>query len=271
MTNFIDTHAHLAFSDFDADREEVIAGAAKEGVMPIICVSASIDEAKKAVAIASSHPGVFAAVGLHPQNVRPQEGGSLGEQLKQLENLASHPKVVAIGEFGFDLSPTLPPEADRSLAEQEELFAAQMSLAEKLNKPVIIHTRQAREITLARLTVAAKRFPLRGVVHCFTEDWEYAQSILDLGLLISFTGILTFPKSLPLWEVAKQVPWEKIMLETDCPFLAPQPVRGQRNEPKYVRMVAEKVAEIKGVSLEDVASITSKNALKLFNIPSAIS
>lgn len=267
MTHLIDTHAHLAFPDFNADREEVIAGAAKEGVMPIICVSASIDEAKKAVAIASSHPGVFAAVGLHPQNVRPEEGGSSADRLRELEALAARPKVVAIGEFGFDLSPAPPPEADRPLAEQEKLFATQMALARKLNKPVIIHTRQAREITLARLTVAANRFPLRGVVHCFTEDWEYAQSILDLGLLISFTGILTFPKSFPLWEVAKNVPLEKIMLETDCPFLAPQSVRGQRNEPKYVKMVAETVAELRGIGLEEVASKTTHNACQLFGVP----
>lgn len=271
MISLVDTHAHLAFPDFDADREEVIAGATKEGVTSIVCVSASIDEAKKAVAIASSHPGIFAAVGLHPQNVRPQEGGSLEGQLKEVEKLASQPKVVAIGEFGFDLSSALPSETDRPLEEQERLFAAQIDLAQKVDKPVIIHTRQASQLTLEKLAAAARKFPLRGVVHCFTEDWDYAQRILDLGLFISFTGILTFPKATKLWEVAKKVPLGKIMLETDCPFLAPQPVRGQRNEPKYVKMVAEKMAEIKGVSLEDVASITSKNALKLFNISSAIS
>ncbi len=267
MINLIDTHAHLAFSDFDADREEVIAGAAEEGVTPIVCVSASIDEAKKAVEIASAHPGVFAAVGLHPQNVRPEEGDSLREQLRELEALAARPRVVAIGEFGFDLSPTLPPEADRSLAEQEALFAGQIALARKLGKPVIIHTRQAKELTLKKLTAAAKNSPLRGVVHCFTEDWYLAQKILDLGLLISFTGILTFPKAAQLWEVAKRVPLEKIMLETDCPFLAPQLVRGQRNEPKYVTIAAEKLAELKGLSLAEVASTTTSNAQRLFNLP----
>jgi len=259
----VDTHAHLAFPNFDPDREEVIHQAQEAGVSRIICVSASLEEAAKACQIAASYPQVWASVGLHPQEVRPKEsqGMSLDQQLAELETLAHHSRVVAIGETGFDFSPPPPGERARNFEEQDCLFRAQIKLAQKLKLPVIIHSRQARAETLKLLKEAG---PPNGVVHCFSEEWEFAQAILDLGLLISFTGIVTYPKAEPVQDVARRLPLEQMMLETDCPFLAPQPVRGQRNEPKYVKMIAEKVAELQGKSLEAVASATTKSCQQLF-------
>ncbi len=267
----IDTHAHLAFPDYESDLDRVIANAASEGVTGIICVSASLKEAHQATQIAERYPNVWASVGLHPQNVRPDEaeGKDLKTQIKELENLLSQPKVVAIGETGLDFSPPPPGEGQRSVEEQTILFKKQLELALKYNLPVIIHSRKAKEETLAILD----EYPthsLKGVAHCFSEDWTFAQEILKRGLQISFTGIITFPKATEVQQVAARLPLDKIMVETDCPFLAPQPVRGQRNEPKYVKMIAEKIAELQGKSFEEIALATTANAQSLFCLKDGI-
>ncbi len=255
----IDTHAHLNFPDYDKDLDGVVGRAIEAGVKKIICVSSNTTDSQKAVEIAKKYPGVvFAAVGIHPQQTDPENKNPLEKQIEKLAKLAKEKQVVAIGECGLDLSPAPPPEKDRTQDQQRFLFENQIKIAKELGLPLLIHSRKALEQTVETL----KKFKsLKGVFHCYAGGKKGIKKVLGLGFYFGVDGNLTYDEGLQ--NVFRQIPLEKIVLETDCPFLAPFPFRGQRNEPAYVKIIAKKLAEIKNVPFEKVTKITTKNALEL--------
>ena len=249
-----DTHAHLDFPQFDSDREEAIERALAAGVGIIINVGADLASSRRAVALAEAHPQIYAAVGVHPHDAK-----TLTEEvLTELRELARHPQVVAIGEIGLDFYRDLSP---RDV--QRQAFERQLALARELDKPVIIHDREAH----AEVMDTLRRWQgLRGVLHCFSGGLEMARRAVELGFYISIAGPVTFKNARRLPEIVRQLPLERLLIETDCPYLAPHPHRGERNEPAYVRLVAEAVAEIKGLPLEEVARVTTANTQTLFGL-----
>ncbi len=262
----IDTHAHLDFASFDADREAVIERARQAGVEKIVNITSYAKDFDKVKQIAASHDNIWHAAGIHPHDTAQLKDP---KWLARVKTLAIGPKAVAIGEIGLDYfkMPPLPAEprqrrGENTKEEQKQLFQSQLTIAQELKLPVILHIRDAYDDVYEMV----KSLKLRGVVHCYSGTVEWAKRFLELGFMISFTGIITFPKTAILSEVIKAVPLERIMVETDCPFLAPQRIRGQRCEPAYVKDVAEKIAEIKGISFEDVTRATTKNAEKFFNV-----
>jgi len=286
----IDTHANVNFNAYSEDSEEVIGRALKNNIW-LINVGSQWSTSCRAVGLAEkfSH-GVFAAIGLHPIHLKEQK---VKEEIDALEDfefetrpenfnyeeykkLALNPKVVAIGEVGLDYYhlPKKNREAERE--KQKENFIKHLELAKELDKPVIIHCREAHNDAIEILKEFYKIHPspplkkegekrtIRGVVHSFSGRWSQAEEYFKLGFLIGFNGLLTFARDYD--KVIKNAPLERILIETDCPYLTPEPHRGKRNEPGYVKYVAEKIAEIKEVSFEEVAQITTKNAKKLFGI-----
>jgi TatD DNase family protein len=259
----IDTHAHLNFKAFDRDYKQVIQRAFAAGVVSIINVGSDLKTSPKAISIAEEYKkGVYAAVSIHPIHVG--EIRDLRVEIEKLRKLAYNSKVVAIGETGLDYFKLKIKNEKLKIEKQKELFKAQLKLAKELNLPVIIHSRDAYEDTLGILTEEGKG--LKGVIHCFLGNLQQAEQFLNLGFYISFIGMITFPKKEEVHEAIYGIPLHKIMVETDCPFAAPLPYRGQRNEPAYVVEVAKKIAEIKGVSFEEIAKATTENAKKLFKI-----
>ncbi len=257
----IDTHAHLNFKAFNKDYNQVIQNAFDNNVKDIINIGSDIKTSKKAVSIAEEYDeGIYASVSVHPIHVDEIE--DVKTTVDQLKELAQNPKIVSIGETGLDYFHNKNTKKD-----QKELFIALLNLASELNLPVIIHSRDAHKNTLEILKKESnKQKAISGVVHCFSGSLEQAQEILDLGFLISFTGNITYSNNENLQEVVKNIPLDKIMTETDCPFLAPQKYRGKRNEPSYIIEIAKKIAEIKEISFKEVSKITSNNAKKLFKI-----
>jgi len=253
----IDTHAHIEMKEFDLDREEVIKRAKEAGVGYLISVGANLSGSRKAVELSERYENVYASVGIHPHDVKDIDETTI----TALRELAKSKKVVAIGEIGLDYFKEWSPKEL-----QVTRFRELLSLAKELNKPVIIHDRDAHEDTLRILKEEGVK---KGVVHCFSGDAEFAKEILRLGFYISFTGVITFPKAEDARKVVEQVPIERMLVETDCPYLAPVPHRGKRNEPAFVREVAKTIAEVKGLSLEDVARITTLNVKELFGIDGA--
>ena len=258
--DLIDTHAHLDFARFKRDREQVIERAATAGVKAIMNAGASLTSSQVAVALAEAYPQIYAAVGVHPHDAKTLTG----ELLEELGTLAVHPKVVAIGEIGLDFFRDLSPRD-----KQRQAFQQQLALASKAGKPVIIHDRQAHKEVMAilRRWVEGGHQPA-GVMHCFSGDLAMAQEAIELGFYISIAGPVTFGKARRLRELVRELPVNKLLLETDCPYLTPHPHRGKRNEPAYVKLVAQELARIKGLSLEEVARITSDNAQALFALGS---
>lgn len=261
----IDTHAHLDMIK-KMTPAEAVEKSLKEGVKYIINPGSSIEGSKKAVKHTAEFPGVFASVGVHPHDAE-----SVGEpEIKLLESLIidsegnRNKKVVAVGESGFDFFRDLSPRL-----EQERAFRSHIELAQKYDLPLIIHNRDADKQTFRVLKEYAGKDNFRGVVHCFLSDTAFAMQCLDMGLYISFTGVITFPNAKNTLNVVKKVPMEKMFVETDAPFLAPQAKRGKENFPGYVKYVAEKIAEIKNISLEEVAEITSRNAEQFFSLKKA--
>jgi TatD DNase family protein len=251
----IDTHAHLEMEAFAGDREEVLARAEAAGLTAIITVGTTLSDAEKAVALAHRHRLVYAAVGIHPHEAAGVDGG-ICEALRQL---ARQEKVVAIGEIGLDFFYNHAPREVQLLR-----FAEQLDLAESLDLPVIVHDREAHAETLAILE--ARQGRLRGVLHCFSGDAAMARRCLALGFYLSVAGPVTFPKALQLREVAREIPRERLLIETDCPYLAPQRYRGKRNEPAYVRETAAALAELRGIPAEEMERVTADNARRLFGI-----
>jgi len=247
----IDTHAHLDLPQFDRDRVRVIARARREGI-GIITVGIDLESSRKAVRLAKGYK-VYAAVGIHPHEAK-RYSKDLDEALRKLEELTEAERVVAIGETGLDYYRNLSPRQD-----QVKLFQAQLELAERLDLPVIVHDREADREILAILREAR----VRGVVHSFSSPLEVAERLLEQGFYLGFSGPVTFPKA-PQREVVREVPLERILVETDAPYLTPVPHRGRRNEPAYVRYVAQAIAELRGLAEEKVARQTTENAGRLF-------
>ncbi len=256
--HLVDTHAHLDFEQFDRDRQAALRRAVEAGVAWLVDVGADLASSRRAVALAQEEPRIWAAVGVHPHDAATVTAAALAE----LRSLAHGPRVVAIGEIGLDYYRDLSPRP-----RQREAFAAQLALAQELELPAIVHSREAHAETLEMLRAAARRagVALRGVMHCFSGDLELARAVLDLGFYVGIGGPVTYPTAGGLAEVARLVPLERLLVETDSPYLAPQARRGQRNEPAYVRLVAERVAELRGLPPEEVGRITSDNARALFN------
>lgn len=279
----IDTHAHLDYPDFAPDLEAVLARAAEAGVNRVITIGTGLESSRRAIALAERFPNVFAVVGIHPTNVQEEPADFLGE----LRAIAAHPKVAAIGETGLDYyrlpSESLPSspafaalqaETNTDMqaavidgaykAAQAEAFRAQLDLAAELGLNVVIHQRSAWDDTIDLLRPYTGK--LRGVFHCFGNLPEQAQEIAAMGHLVSFTGIVTFKNAPLVREVVATVAADGYMVETDCPYLAPTPHRGQRAEPAHTRLVAEKVAEVRGIPLEEVAAATTRTAEAFFRL-----
>jgi len=249
----IDSHCHLHTARFDSDRADVIQRAWDSGIEQMMVVGCSLEDSRAAVDLAIRHDRIHATVGIHPHDADTAEPGVLD----QLEALAADPHVVAYGEIGLDFY------YDNSPRDvQVDAFRRQLTLANRLDLPVVIHTRDAEPETLAVLgEIPAKR---GGQVHCYTGSMGTAKRLLELGFHIGFTGIISFKNAGELREVVAMVPMERLLIETDSPYLAPLPHRGKRNEPAFVRHVAEVVAGIKGLEIEAVIAITSRNFRELF-------
>lgn len=251
---FIDTHAQLNFKDFSSDLNSVIERAFEVGVKNIIVPSSNLATSKKSIEIAENNPGIFSAIGLHPIHINEENFDE-----KVFLRLAKNKKVVAIGETGLDYYHHKDNKFD-----QQEIFVKHLKLANLVNKPVILHSREASDDILSTLM---SQSPLpKGVMHCFSEDVNFAKVVTEMGFYISFTGVITFTKNTNTYEVIREVPLEKILIETDCPYMSPEPHRGQRNEPAFVIEVAKKIAEIKKLPLEKVEEQTTQNAKDLFKI-----
>lgn len=271
-----DTHCHLNFPEFDSDRERVIERAKSAKITGIINPGSSLKHSRTACELAQKHPSVYSAVGLHPHEAAGLNPKDLDLIIKKLAELVEKNKVVAIGETGLDyynvgrnldrntlLEKEIIKEVQRIQEMQKRLFKAQLDLAQKKSLPVIIHCRDAYE----ELLEIIKDYKLKGVVHCFSGNPKQAKEFLNLGLFISFTGVITFVKDDDeLIKIVKETPLEKMLLETDAPYLTPEPYRGKRNEPAYVKFITEKIADIKGVSIDEVVKITDQNTKKLFKI-----
>lgn len=251
-----DSHAHIDDERFDADREEVVARALAAGVSLIVNIGADMASSARSVALAEKYPGIYAAVGMHPHDAKDMRE----TDYTQLEQWTKHPRVVAIGEIGLDYHYDLSPRPV-----QKEVFLRQLDLARKTGKPFIIHEREAHADTLEIIRSAARG--LKGVFHCFSGSVETAREYLKMGFYISVAGPVTFSKSGKTKEVAKYVPLDRLLVETDSPYLTPQPHRGHRNEPAYVRLVAEEIASLRNLPLEEVAAATTANVRRLFDIP----
>jgi TatD DNase family protein len=251
-----DAHAHLDEPEMRPDQEAVVARARQAGLGLIINVGISRKNCQQVLKTADRYPEVYATLGVHPHGVKALKY----EDLDHLSRLAAHPKVAAVGEIGLDFYRRRSPEEV-----QKYWFRELLEWAGGLKKPVVIHTREATSETLSILKEFRPRLT-GGIMHCFGGSLAEARAFLDLGLFISFSGVLTYPKAEPLRQVAKQLPLDCLLVETDCPYLAPQEWRGKRNEPAYVLATARALAEIHGLSLEDLALQTWRNTLAAFGL-----
>jgi len=249
----VETHCHLYHSQFDSDREACLERAEEAGVRRLIVVGADLESSRQAVDVAGRHPGrIFATVGVHPHDAKAWDI----ETEQWITDACNRTDVVAIGEIGFDFYRNL-----SSREEQERAFRRQMELADDLAMPVVIHCREAFEDVYSMLA----QFPkVSGVMHCWAGDLEQSRRILDLGWFLGVGGTLTYKRSDAIRESVLAAPFDRILLETDAPYLAPEPFRGKRNEPAHVRTVAERLAEMKGAGLEELAAQTSRNAETCF-------
>jgi len=252
----VDTHAHLQWASFDKDREDVIRRARKVNVKYIVNIGFDLDGSKEAIELAEKHEGLYATVGIHPHNA-----SQLNENiLDKLRKLSENPKVVAIGETGLDYYRNLSPKEA-----QKKAFEAQLFLAEELGLPVVIHDREAHADTLEILSKFKGK--INGIMHCFSGSREMAEQCIKSDFYISFAGPVTFPSSYKLHETAKGIDLNKILLETDSPWLAPQEMRGKRNEPSFLLFTAKKIAMLKGISVDELAEATTENAKEIFQLP----
>lgn len=257
---FVDSHCHIDFPELHAQLPDVLAAMRANAVTHALCISVNLPDWPGVMAIADAHPNVYATVGVHPDYEDTPE-----PTVVQLVELAQRAKVVGIGETGLDYY-RVPQFTDQSMDWQRERFRRHIRAARQAGKPLIIHTRSAAEDTL-RLMREEGAGEAGGVMHCFTGSWETAQGCLDLGFHISFSGIVTFRNAKELHEVARRVPLSRMLIETDSPYLAPVPFRGKLNQPAYVKHVAEGIAALRGIAVEDVAKITTANFFRLFRIP----
>ena len=251
-----DTHAHYNDDAFDADREAVLSSLPESGVGLVLCPGCDLPTSRACVDLAEKYPHVYAAVGFHPENL---EGASLAD-LAQIEAMAAHPKVKAMGEIGLDYYWV---KDDEGRKKQRDFFDAQLSLAEKLDLPVIFHDREAHKDSSDMVRAHPNA---RGVFHCYSGSVEDAKTLVILGWMISFTGVITFKNARRALEVLEWLPLDRVMVETDAPYMAPEPYRGKRNDSRYVYRMAETIARVKNLPVEEVIRATTENGKRLFGI-----
>jgi TatD DNase family protein len=251
-----DTHTHLNDKQFDEDREEVIARARKAGVSRIVNVGYNRETIATSLALAESYDFIYSVVGWHPHDASDMTD----EDLEWIESLLKHPKVVGIGEMGLDYY------WDNSPRDvQAEVFRKQIRLARKVGMPIVIHDRDAHQ-DIVDILREERAQEVGGIMHCFSGSWEMAKQCLDMDFFISFGGPVTFKNAKKPKEIAKRVPLDRLLIETDSPYLTPHPYRGKRNETAYVGLVAEAIAELHDLTPEEIAKVTTQNAVRLFNI-----
>ena len=251
----VDSHCHLDFPDLAVNLDELLANMRDNEVGHALCVSVNLQDFPRVLALAEAHPNLFASVGVHPDYENLVE-----PQAAQLATLACHPRVVAIGETGLDYF-----RLKGDLEWQRERFRQHIRAARLCDKPLIIHTREAAADTL-RIMAEEGADTVGGVMHCFTESWEVAQQAMEMNFYISFSGIVTFKKATNLKDIAKKIPLERMLVETDSPYLAPAPHRGRINQPAFVRHVAEEIAALRGITVNEVDAATTRNFFKLFKV-----
>ncbi len=252
----IDSHVHLYGPQFNADRPAALARAADAGVARMIAIGYDLPTSEAALALAAAQPNVWATAGIQPHYAETTGDA----ELARLRALLAQPKIVALGEIGLDYHHD---RAPRPL--QAALFRTQLDLARELGLPVVIHTREAQADTLAVLAELGQGLQI--IFHSFSGDWAFAEAALALGAHLSLSGPVTFPKATELHEVARRAPLDRLLIETDCPYLAPHPHRGKRNEPAYVRLVAEQIARLRDEPLAVIAAATTANAARIFGLP----
>jgi TatD DNase family protein len=250
---FIDSHCHINFPELAENISNVLAQMRQNEVVSALCVSVNLADFPQVLALAEQYPHIYASVGVHPDYEGVEE-----PDVERLVGLAQHPKVIAIGETGLDYF-----RLKGDLEWQRARFRTHIRAARASGKPLIIHTREAAADTL-RIMEEENAAEATGVMHCFTESWEVAEAALAMGFYISFSGIVTFKNARQLKEVAQRVPLERILIETDSPYLAPMPHRGKLNQPAYVKHVAEEIAMLRDISLDEVGQRTTENFVRLF-------
>lgn len=256
LMNFVDSHCHINFDELRADLDGLLARMREARVSQALCVSVNLESLSDVIGIAERYSNIYASVGVHPDQTEGEEPTP-----ERLCTLAAHRRVVAIGETGLDYY-----RDTGNLERQRERFRTHIRAARATSKPLIVHTRSAAEDTL-RIMREEQAAGAGGVMHCFTETWDVAKAALGMGFLISFSGIVTFKNAEPLRQVAARVPLDRMLIETDSPYLAPVPHRGKTNEPAYVRFVAQEIARIKSIPVDEVAEATTANFRRLFSIP----
>ncbi len=273
--HYIDTHAHLEFTEYTEDRPAVIQRANSIGVSHIISVATREQHFKKTLELALAYDSVYAALGIHPHEAagiltdQKDTTEKINELIATIKGYLSYDKVVSIGEIGIDFYKLArEPHSQRTSIRdvQEQLFRAQMELAIDVDVPVMIHCRSAYPEMLKILRSYAKATRLHGMLHSFEGDLKTAEEFMKLGLKLSYSGMVTYEQSRDYIEAIKNIPLTEMLLETDCPYLSPEPLRGQRNEPVHIEYVAKKIASLRGISTEEVARTTTQNAKELFNI-----
>jgi TatD DNase family protein len=253
---FVDSHCHINFPELAGKLPDVLESMAKNRVTHALCIGVNLPELPGVLQLAADHPNIYASVGVHPDYEDTPE-----PSIDTLTGLSRRDKVVAIGETGLDYF-----RVSGDLEWQRARFRTHIRAARECGMPLVIHTRSAAADTLAIMR-EERAAEAGGVMHCFTESWEVAQGALDLGFHISFSGIVTFKNAQEIKDVARRVPLDRMLIETDSPYLAPVPFRGKLNEPAYVRYVAEEIARLRDMSLEEVAAVTSGNFFRLFGVP----
>ncbi len=253
--SFIDSHCHINFHELAENITDVLGKMQQNDVLSALCVSVNLADFPQVLALAEQYPNIYASVGVHPDYESVEE-----PTVERLVGLAQHPRIIAIGETGLDYF-----RLTGDLEWQRERFRTHIRAAKLCGKPLIIHTRSAAEDTL-RIMVEEGAAEIGGVMHCFTENWEVAQGALDMGFYISFSGIVTFKNALQIKEVAQRVPMDRMLIETDSPYLAPVPFRGKLNQPAYVKHVAEEIALLRGIAVAEVGRETSANFARLFKL-----
>ena len=251
---YFDTHAHYDDRRFNDDRDELLGSMAENGVSLILNAASSLRSAKFSLKLADRYDFIYASVGVHPHDSKSMTD----ETVFELEKLLTHPKAVAVGEIGLDFYHDFSP---RDV--QKKRLIEQLELAQRVKKPVIIHTRESTQETL---DILSDFKDLSGVFHCYPGSWETAKIILDMGWYLSFPGVITFKNARRSLEVIEKMPIERILLETDCPYLSPEPMRGRRNSSINLKFIAQKVAEVRGITTEEVAAMTMENGKRLFEI-----
>ena len=258
MTNIVDSHCHLDFKDFQDDLDLVIKKAYNSNVKHMLSISVNLEDFNNVYKVANSYDNIYCTTGIHPNNVPENKNNEL--LFEKLSLNLNKKKVIGVGETGLDFY-----RNEENRINQIEYFNTHLEVSGLLNYPTIVHTRNAEKDTINCIEKAVKKHSTKGLIHCFTSTMELAKKVLDKGFYISFSGIITFKKVDDLIDVVKYVPLDRILVETDAPYLAPIPFRGKRNEPSFVTHTLKKIAEIKKKKVEDMAQITTNNFFNLFS------